>query len=74
VPETIPADFDGRAAIVDDLEWRTMLGRAATLDDGGNVAAVAASDRARSMTGSALNITCGSVVGYARRSRTLLGS
>jgi 3-oxoacyl-[acyl-carrier protein] reductase len=63
VPETIPADFDGRAAIVDDLEWRTMLGRAATLDDVGNVAAFAASDRARSMTGSALNITCGSVVG-----------
>ena len=63
VPETIPADFDGRAAIVDDLERRTMLWRAATLDDVGNVAAFAASDRARSMTGSALNITCGSVVG-----------
>jgi enoyl-[acyl-carrier-protein] reductase (NADH) len=41
---------------------RTMLKRAATLDDVGNVAAFAASDRARTITASALNITCGSVV------------
>ena len=39
-----------------------MLGRAATLADVGNVAAFAASDHARSMTATALNITCGSVV------------
>jgi 3-oxoacyl-[acyl-carrier protein] reductase len=39
-----------------------MLGRAASLDDVGNVAAFAASDLARSMTASVLNITCGSVV------------
>lgn len=39
-----------------------MLKRAATLDDVGNVAAFAASDQARTITASALNITCGSVV------------
>jgi enoyl-[acyl-carrier-protein] reductase (NADH) len=40
-----------------------MLGRAATLGDVGNVAAFAASDLARPITASAINITCGSVVG-----------
>jgi enoyl-[acyl-carrier-protein] reductase (NADH) len=39
-----------------------MLKRAASLDDVGNVAAFAASDMARSITASALNITCGSVI------------
>jgi enoyl-[acyl-carrier-protein] reductase (NADH) len=39
-----------------------MLGRAATLEDVGNVAAFAASDLARSITGSALNISCGAMV------------
>jgi hypothetical protein len=34
----------------------------ATLDHVGNVALFAASDRARSVTATALNITCGSVV------------
>ena len=62
VPETIPEGFDGREAIVDDIVRRTMLGRAATLDDVGNVAAFAASDRARTMTATALNITCGAQV------------
>ncbi|MGI8452030.1 MAG: SDR family oxidoreductase [Streptosporangiaceae bacterium] len=44
------------------MEGRTVLGRAATLADVGHVAAFAASDYARSMTGTALNITGGSVV------------
>ena len=62
VPESLPEGFDGRQAITDDIEGRTMLGRAATLADVGNVAAFAASDHARTMTATALNITCGSVV------------
>lgn len=62
VPETLPEGFEGREAIVDDIVGRTMLGRAATLDDVGNVAAFAASDRARTMTATALNITCGAQV------------
>jgi 3-oxoacyl-[acyl-carrier protein] reductase len=39
-----------------------MLNRAASLEDIGNVAAFAASDHARSMTATALNITAGAVV------------
>jgi len=62
VPESIPGSFDGREAIVNDIEERTMLKRAATLEDVGNVAAFAASDQARTMTATALNITCGSEV------------
>ena len=63
VPESLPADFEGSQAITDDIVGRTMLKRAATLEDVGNVAAFAASDRARTITGSAVNISCGSIVG-----------
>jgi 3-oxoacyl-[acyl-carrier protein] reductase len=62
IPETLPEDFEPRQAITDDIAGKTMLGRAATLADVGHVAAFAASDHARSMTATALNITCGSVV------------
>ncbi|MGH8984703.1 MAG: SDR family NAD(P)-dependent oxidoreductase [Acidimicrobiia bacterium] len=62
VPETIPEGFDGREAIVDDIVRGTMLNRAATLEDVGNVAVFAASDQARTMTATALNITCGAEV------------
>jgi 3-oxoacyl-[acyl-carrier protein] reductase len=62
VPETLPEGFGGREAITEGIVGRTMLGRAASLDDVGNVAAFAASDLARSMTATVLNITCGSVV------------
>jgi enoyl-[acyl-carrier-protein] reductase (NADH) len=62
VPESISEGFEWRDAITDGIVRRTMLGRAATLDDVGNVAAFAASDYARTMTATALNITCGSVV------------
>jgi 3-oxoacyl-[acyl-carrier protein] reductase len=62
IPESISEDFEARQAITEAIERRTMLNRAATLDDVGNVAAFAASDLARSMTATALNITCGAVV------------
>ena len=62
VTEVLPADFEGREKIVDDIVGRTMLNRAATLDDVGNVAAFAASDWARTMTATKLNITAGSEV------------
>ena len=39
-----------------------MLGRAATLEDVGNVAAFVASDRARTMTAATVNISCGALV------------
>lgn len=62
VPETLPEGFDGGEAIIEDIKRRTMLNRAATLDDVGNVAVFAASDWARTMTATALNITCGAEV------------
>jgi 3-oxoacyl-[acyl-carrier protein] reductase len=62
VPETIPEDFAGKEAITESLIEPTMLKRAATLDDVGNVAAFAASDHARTMTATALNISCGAIV------------
>jgi 3-oxoacyl-[acyl-carrier protein] reductase len=46
VPECIPEGFARRDAITAGIEEKTMLGRAATLEDVGNVAAFAASDRA----------------------------
>jgi 3-oxoacyl-[acyl-carrier protein] reductase len=61
LPETVSEDFEWRDAIVEHLVEATMLGRAATLEDVGNVAAFAASDRARAITASAFNITCGAV-------------
>lgn len=62
VPESLPQGFAGREAIASDIQGRTMLKRAATLEDVGNVAAFAASDRARTITATAINITCGAVV------------
>lgn len=62
VPQSLPERFAGSEAITADIVGRTMLKRAATLEDVGNVAAFAASDLARTITATALNITCGSVV------------
>jgi 3-oxoacyl-[acyl-carrier protein] reductase len=61
VPESVP-DFEGREVIVEGIEKETMLGRAATLEDVGNAAAFAASDRARTMTAATVNISCGALV------------
>jgi 3-oxoacyl-[acyl-carrier protein] reductase len=62
VPESIPEGFEGGEAIVEGIVGATMLKRAANLDDVGNVAAFAASDLARSMTATALNISAGAIV------------
>jgi 3-oxoacyl-[acyl-carrier protein] reductase len=47
VPETIPQGAEGMEAVVEDMVEATMLKRAATLEDVGNVAVFAASDWAR---------------------------
>jgi NAD(P)-dependent dehydrogenase (short-subunit alcohol dehydrogenase family) len=57
VPETIPGEL--RDPIAQGLANATMLKRAETLDDVANAAVFAASDLARSMTGTALNLTYG---------------
>lgn len=62
VPETIPGDVEGRDGIVGDIVKTTMLGRAATLEDVGNVAAFVASDRARSMTAATANVSGGALI------------
>ena len=62
VPETIPQSFDGREEITGMIVGQSMLRRGATLEDVGKVAAFAASDHARTMTATALNISCGAIV------------
>jgi 3-oxoacyl-[acyl-carrier protein] reductase len=61
ITESLPEDFDGRQAITDMIVAKTMLKRAASLADVGNVAVFAASDLARAMTATSLNITCGAI-------------
>jgi 3-oxoacyl-[acyl-carrier protein] reductase len=63
VPDSIPPGMPGAQEIVDSITGQTMLGRAATLEDVGNVAVFAASDHARTLTATSLNISCGSTVG-----------
>ncbi|HVD55922.1 MAG TPA: SDR family oxidoreductase [Thermoleophilaceae bacterium] len=62
VPESIPEGFEGSDQIAEEIERTTMLGRAATLEDIGNVAAFVASDRARTMTAATANVSCGALV------------
>ncbi len=62
VPETIPEGFAGREEIVASIELGSLLNRAATLADVGNVAAFVASDQARTITASAVNISCGAII------------
>ncbi|MEU8225034.1 SDR family oxidoreductase [Kribbella sp. NPDC048915] len=59
-PDTYPEDF--RREVAEQTAAQTMLKRAATLSDVGAAAVFAASDLARSITGTALNITAGAVV------------
>jgi 3-oxoacyl-[acyl-carrier protein] reductase len=62
IPESITGDFERRDAIVGDMVKSTMLNRAATLEDVGNVAAFVASDKARSMTAATATVSCGALI------------
>ena len=62
IPETLPEGLEGRDQIVEMIEGQTLLGRAATLEDVGDAAAFAASDRARTMTAAIVNVSCGALV------------
>jgi NAD(P)-dependent dehydrogenase (short-subunit alcohol dehydrogenase family) len=62
IPETIPAGFPGRDEIVASLQQAAQLPRTATLADVGHVAAFVASDRARTITATEVNISCGAMV------------
>jgi enoyl-[acyl-carrier-protein] reductase (NADH) len=63
VPESIGPDVPDktRAAITKSIEDSSPLGRAATLADVGNAAVFAASDWARALTATKLNLTTGTV-------------
>lgn len=64
IPESLPDDFDPalREKITAGLIEPTLLNRAATLEDLSNVAAFVVSDKARSMTSTEVNISCGAMV------------
>lgn len=70
-PEGIPESWQGVSTagwsrpsgeIETALRDRSLLRRLTTLDDVGNAAAFAASDRAGAITASVINLTCGTVV------------
>lgn len=62
VPESVPADFEGREQLGEMLAAATMTGRAATLKDVGAVASFVASDRARTMTAATVNVSPGALI------------
>lgn len=62
VPESIPDDFVAKDEIAATLEQATLLKRTATLADVGNVAVFIASDLARTITATEVNISCGAMV------------
>lgn len=64
IPETLPADLPERGQITTMIEGSTLLGRAATLADVGNVAAFVASDQAGPMTAATVNISSGTLMDY----------
>jgi NAD(P)-dependent dehydrogenase (short-subunit alcohol dehydrogenase family) len=62
VIDSLPEDFPEREKIINDIVESTMLKRAATFADVGNVAVFTASDHARTLTATAINISCGTMV------------
>lgn len=60
--ETLPENEPWREQIAKGIEQATLLKHAATLADVGNVAAFLASDHARSMTATEVNISCGAII------------
>ncbi|HYF63272.1 MAG TPA: SDR family oxidoreductase [Herpetosiphonaceae bacterium] len=62
IPESIDDGVAEKARISASITEGTLLKRAATLADVGNVAAFVASDLARTITSSEVNISCGGIV------------
>lgn len=62
IPESLPPDMEGREDVANSIVEATLLQRAATLEEVGNAAAFAASDKARSMTAATLNISAGAIM------------
>jgi 3-oxoacyl-[acyl-carrier protein] reductase len=64
IGETIPEDFEGHEELVRSLTDQTLTGATATLRDVAEVAAFVASDRARTMTASTVNISAGALLDF----------
>lgn len=62
VPETIALDMPRREEIAASIAGASLLGRAATLAEVGQVAAFVASDQARSMTAATVNLSAGALL------------
>jgi NAD(P)-dependent dehydrogenase (short-subunit alcohol dehydrogenase family) len=62
VPESIPERLEARDRIAEMLEGATLLGRTATFEDVGDVAAFVASDKARTMTVATVNVSAGALL------------
>ena len=62
ITDSIPENMSGREEIVASIQQAALLNRTATLADVGNVAAFVASDLARTMTSTEINISCGAIV------------
>jgi NAD(P)-dependent dehydrogenase (short-subunit alcohol dehydrogenase family) len=64
IPETLPPERGRGDEISAGLVEMTMLKRAATLEDVGEVAAFVASDRARTMTAATVNVSAGALIDH----------
>lgn len=62
IPESMSDTIPEKGEIAAAIQKSTLLKRAATLDDVGNVAAFVASDLARTMTATDVNISCGALI------------
>lgn len=62
IPETISDDMPEKDAITASIADITLLKRVATLEDVQNVAVFIASDLARSITSTEINISCGGII------------
>ncbi len=62
IAETLPATVPGRDKIIAGIQQTALVPWTATLNDVGNVAAFVASDRARTITATDVNISSGAIV------------
>jgi len=62
ITETLPDDVPGRDEIVASIQQAALLNYTATLADVGNVAAFVASDQARTITATEVNISSGALM------------
>ena len=62
VPDTLPPDMPGRDEIAASIAGASLVGRAATLAELGQLAAFVASDHARSMTAATVNLSAGALL------------